>query len=108
MANAAFNAWVGRFLQAVLVYNREVIKWNGWLAGKGDRDAKPIIAYNKILTLRAELVVILNSSTIGTEAISGLDKIIRSVGTPTKSRGYLNLNLKNIQDWVKKYSVLLG
>ena len=109
MANAAFDAWVVKFLGAVSAYNKQAVEsYNATrFGGRNPYRNATISAYNKILTLRSDLAVILNSSATGSAAISSLDKII-SGGGQTKSGGFLTLRTKNIQEWVKKYSVLLG
>ena len=108
MANAAFDAWVVKYLGAVSAYNKQAVEsYNATrFGGRNPHRNAAISAYNKILTLRSDLAVILNSSAIGSAAISSLDKIISS-GEQTKSGGLPPLRTKNIQEWIKKYSDLV-
>ena len=105
MANAAFDAWVVKFLIAVNNYNTNVGEWNA--KGETKKVTKPDKTYPPILTLRTELSNILNyNPPLRLQALSSLDRII-NVGGKIKNGKYQSLYIVDIKLWISKYSSLI-
>jgi hypothetical protein len=107
MANAAFDAWVVKFLTAVEVYNKNANTWNAAVQKNNTQKIlKPDSSYNAILTLRTELSSILSyNPALRSAALNNLDRIINIGGI--KNGKYQPLYIIDVKSWISKYSILV-